>query len=243
MLHIYNCIITRATQGRGITLAICKKTLETNEHFFKEWADSGFEFSSSVTNNEAKSRQENFTKVLLPTYEKYTKKVSSKLGDSKVYQDLGETYRLITRKIESMAEIYREENNPLKKQCAEIELKMTEKFGKLTGVFDGREVTISQLWGLTKDRSREKRKSAFEAINSSNLTIADEIDEGFSELVSIRDKMGRNAGFENYIGYRFKEFYRLDWGPAQCFEFHQGVRKHIALYLKDSYRVEKTVWA
>jgi len=39
--------------------------------------------------------------------------------------------------------------------------------------------------------------------------------------------VARNAGFDNYRDYKFRELGRFDYTPEDCFAFHEAVRKHI----------------
>jgi oligoendopeptidase F len=51
--------------------------------------------------------------------------------------------------------------------------------------------------------------------------------ELYSQLVERRNKIAKNAGFDNYRDYRFVELGRFDYNKEDCFQFHEAVKKHV----------------
>ncbi len=55
-----------------------------------------------------------------------------------------------------------------------------------------------------------------------------QLNELFDKLLARRQQVAVNAGFENYRDYKFRELGRFDYGPEDCFRFHEAVREHIS---------------
>ena len=54
---------------------------------------------------------------------------------------------------------------------------------------------------------------------------AEQLDELLTQLIQIRQRIATNAGYTNYIEYRFAEFGRFDYTPADCLKFHDAIEK------------------
>ncbi len=46
-------------------------------------------------------------------------------------------------------------------------------------------------------------------------------------MVTLRHRVAKNAGFENYVGYAFKSKLRFDYTPKHCRDFHEACRRHV----------------
>jgi oligoendopeptidase F len=67
----------------------------------------------------------------------------------------------------------------------------------------------------------------FRKIAARRLQDKDELNELFNKLLERRQQVAKNAGFDNYRDYKFRELGRFDYSPDDCFEFHQAVKEHI----------------
>ncbi|HNF71701.1 MAG TPA: M3 family oligoendopeptidase, partial [Chitinophagaceae bacterium] len=64
------------------------------------------------------------------------------------------------------------------------------------------------------------------------------LDDLMDQLISIRHQVARNAGFDNYRDYKFRELGRFDYTVNDCMQFHQSVKECI-LPLVDAVFAEK----
>jgi len=55
----------------------------------------------------------------------------------------------------------------------------------------------------------------------------DKCEEIFNELIKLRTQIAKNAGFENYRDYAFRQKCRFDYTPENCLQFHDAVEKEI----------------
>jgi oligoendopeptidase F len=64
------------------------------------------------------------------------------------------------------------------------------------------------------------------------LKSAETLDAIYDEMVSLRDRMARNAGFADFIGYAFKAKRRFDYSPEDCRRFHESCEKHVVPFVR-----------
>jgi oligoendopeptidase F len=63
------------------------------------------------------------------------------------------------------------------------------------------------------------------------LADAAAFDEMFDKMYEVRQQIARNAGFDNYRDYKFREYKRFDYTPEDCMAFHAAVEKHIVPFM------------
>jgi oligoendopeptidase F len=74
---------------------------------------------------------------------------------------------------------------------------------------------------------RAVRDAAWRAIAQRRLNDREALNGLYDRMISSRDRMAHNAGFENYIGYAFVEKKRFDYTPRDCAAFWSAVEKHV----------------
>jgi oligoendopeptidase F len=56
---------------------------------------------------------------------------------------------------------------------------------------------------------------------------AGKVEDVFDKLLALRGRIAANAGFSSYRDFMFRELNRFDYGPEDCFAFHDAVEKHM----------------
>jgi oligoendopeptidase F len=148
-------------------------------------------------------------------------------------------YHVYLRSIKKEIEIFREENVPLMAEIASEAQKYGSIVGSLTVIIDGKELTLQQASNFLKHTDRNKRKEAFEIISKKRAEKADELDELFNKLISLRHKVAVNAGYKNYRDYMFAAMGRFDYTPADCFNFHDAIQQHVVPLVKQFHEKRK----
>ncbi|MCX5690345.1 MAG: M3 family oligoendopeptidase [Planctomycetota bacterium] len=134
----------------------------------------------------------------------------------------GGRYEVLVRGAKADVELYRDENVPLETQLAILGQKYEEICGAMTVEFDGSEKTLPQMARYQEVTDRSTREAAWRAVADRRLTNAAEISDVYDQMVAQRTKVGRNAGFPDFVGYAYKSKHRFDYGPAQCEAFHKA---------------------
>lgn len=131
------------------------------------------------------------------------------------------------RKMKKKVEMFREENIPL---LSELSMKQSE-FDQISGAqsitYQGTEMTLQQASAFFMSNDRQQREDIFRLVSKRRLQDAQTLDNLLSELISIRHRIALNAGYKNYMEYRFDELGRFDYTPADCLQFHQSVKETV----------------
>jgi oligoendopeptidase F len=83
------------------------------------------------------------------------------------------------------------------------------------------------------------REEVDRKINERRLEDKELLNNLFTDLVTKRNQVALNAGFPNYRDYRFKELGRFDYGPEDCFQFHEAVKLHVLPLVNQIYEKKK----
>ncbi|QQS10306.1 MAG: M3 family oligoendopeptidase [Phycisphaerales bacterium] len=151
-------------------------------------------------------------------------------------------YAVLVRTTKADVEIFRQENVPLETKQSLLSQKYDQIIGAMSVEFDGREQTIPQMARYQEVTDRGVREAAWRLVADRRLKDADAIHQIYDDMIAIRHQIARNAGFTNYVGYAFKSKHRFDYGPEDCFAFHEGVERHIVPLMRDlEKRREKTL--
>lgn len=204
-----------------------KKRDFIEKHFINECSESYFLFATDLTDKVSKNRRIHINKIIKPIYEEFTDLLNQKMLKAMSDKDLGTSFNTLKENQINERNLYNPSNIGLNKKIATISSEVNEVLGGLTAEWRGEQVTIPRVKAHLKDQNRQIRKEAYESVINAPLSVSNDIDEKFNQLVKLRHQIALNAGFDNYIDYRFKEMKRFDWDKKDCFEFHKAVKKHI----------------
>jgi oligoendopeptidase F len=136
-----------------------------------------------------------------------------------------ERYRVLTRDVQSEVEIFREQNVPIQTELEKLSQQYQQVIGAMTVEFEGREQTMPMMARYQESTDRAVREGGWRAVSERRQQDAAKIDGIYEQMVKMRHQMARNAGFDNFVGYAFKAKKRFDYGPQECFRFHEAVEK------------------
>ncbi len=136
-------------------------------------------------------------------------------------------YLVLRRATRAAVEIFREANVPLQTELDKLAQKYQTVTGAMTVEFEGSEQTMPQMGRYQESNDRAVREAAWRVCAERRLADKDAIDGIFDEQITLRHRVAKNAGFTNYVGYAFKSMLRFDYGPEDCFAFHEAVEKAV----------------
>lgn len=146
-------------------------------------------------------------------------------------------YRMFLQHTRNEVEIFRDANVPLEAKEAEL----SQGYQKICGAqmisFEGKDHTIPMMGKYLEETDRARRHGAWEAIQNRRLQDKAEVDRIFTDLVSLRSRLAKNAGFANYRDYAFRMRGRFDYTPEDCLRFHDSVAKIIVPALRARHSV------
>lgn len=181
-----------------------------------------------------------FVMEIQPHVQSYADKLNRKLVENPFAKELdAEKYFTFLRNIKKSIELFREENIPLISELSVMAQQYGVIAGKMTVQVDGREYTLQQAAKFLENPNRNLREEVYRKINERRLQNKEELNKLFTSLVRKRDEVARNAGFKNYIGYRFKELGRFDYTREDSFQFHAAVKQHVMPLVNEIYEKKK----
>jgi oligoendopeptidase F len=136
-------------------------------------------------------------------------------------------YEVFDRDVKNHVELFRPENVALETEEAKLSQQYQKLIGAQTVNFRGEEKTLVQMGRYLEEPDRALRQEAWELVTKRRLQDADKCEEIFDELIKLRTQIAKNAGFENYRDFAFRQKARFDYTPENCFQFHDAVEKEI----------------
>ena len=144
-----------------------------------------------------------------------------------------EQYAVWDQKVDNRVALFREENVPLETETAKLAQHYTKLCGAMTVDFQGREHTLPQMTHYLEEPQRALRQQAWKLVAERRLHDREELDQIYDDLIAIRHRIARNAGFEDFRDYAFRMRERFDYTPEDCFHFHEAVEKHVVPLMRE----------
>ncbi len=180
-----------------------------------------------------------FISEIQPKLAEYGNMLDKKVVDSQYWNQIDiRGFDIVHRSMKQGIDIFRDENIPVFTEMQTEERKYGAIAGNMTVTLDNEEMTLQKAADRMQSVNREIREEAWMAISGRRLQDRHELDALLNTLVSLRNKVGINAGFKNYRDYMFAAMGRFDYTPQDCFNFHDSVKKAIVPIL-DQMAIER----
>lgn len=181
---------------------------------------------SRDTNNASKQKHylyfvENISPKISPISDQLDRKLVEHPKAAKIKQE----HPIYLREVENSIALFREANIPLLTESQSLAQKYGEISGNMTIEMEGKEITLQQAAKYLEDTNRAIRKEVYEKVNERRLEDQEKLDELFNRLIEIRHQMAKNADFENYRDFKFKDLGRFDYGVKEVENFHDSIAK------------------
>ena len=205
-------------------IRFCENRSELESYLSENFAWRYIKMSCDNQNEAHQKSYQQFVNEIMPQASVYDDAWNKKIIESPFHTQLPETgYAIMLRGMKKSIEIFREENIPLFTELQNLQTQYGAATGALMVEIDGEEKTLQQANAYFESTDRSKRQEVYEKVSGARLEIKEKLDELFNQLVEKRHQVALNAGFANYRDYAFASLGRFDYGPADCFEFHDAV--------------------
>jgi oligoendopeptidase F len=169
---------------------------------------------------------QNFVENVVPAAEPLEDRLNRKfLADNRKFPLDQDRYGLYIRSIQVGVELYRAENIPLSTQVSILSQEYQALTGAMTVLFEGQERTMPQMGKFLQEPDRALREKAWRAITRRRLADKDKLEGLFDKMRRLRHRIAVNAGFANFMEYKFKSLCRFDYTPEDCRQYHRSVEE------------------
>ena len=201
------------------TIASIRHTVDTKDKFYDE--------------------EDEAMNELYPTVVPYLLAFSNELYDGKFRPEFEKEFgKQLFVSIEIDRKSFTEKNIPLMQR----EAKLCSEYEKLIASaeisFRGEKLNLYGILKYVEDPDRDTRKEAAAAYSSFFSTNEKRMEEIWDELIHIRNEMGRNLGFENFIPLGYLQQGRTDYDAKDVAAFREQVREELVPFCETLYKAQ-----
>tara|TARA_B100001750_G_scaffold97715_1_gene77287 strand:- start:4965 stop:6686 length:1722 start_codon:yes stop_codon:yes gene_type:complete len=177
-----------------------------------------------TTDNETRDKYYEFLEEISEPASTYNQNLKKKFLETGL--SLKE-FEVPLRAMKSEVELFEEENLSLITKDKKLAKEYDEIIGNQTVMWEGKEVTLTQLQPVLLETDREKREKVFRLVTNRRLEDREAINEVWIKMLEVREKIAKNAGYGNYRDWRWEYLQRFDYSPEDCLEFHEAIRETV----------------
>lgn len=143
------------------------------------------------------------------------------------------------RSVKNSIELFRQQNVALESELSVMEQEYGNIAGKMTISLDEKEYTLQQASKFLESKDRSLREKVYKLIQNRRLQDESSLNQLYNKLVTKRQQVAINAGFDNYRDFKFRQLDRFDYTKEDCFLFHQGVKQYVMPLVNEIYQHKK----
>ena len=136
-------------------------------------------------------------------------------------------YEVFDRDVANHVQLFRPENVALETEEAKLGQQYQKLIGAQTVNFRGDEKTLVQMGRFLEEPDRSLREEAWTLVANRRVQDVEKCEEIMDELIKLRHQIAKNAGFDNYLEFIFRQKGRFDYTPADCVKFHDAIESEI----------------
>jgi len=164
-----------------------------------------------------------FETQVWPEWQRLEDQLQRRYLESEWRSELGPRYTMFDKRISNTATLFREGNVELLAHDQELHARYSRMCGMREVEFRGERLTPQQCFSYLEERDRATRKEAYEALIATYARDAEATEALFDEMLELRTRIAHTADLPDFRAYRFREMERFDYGPEDCFVFHDAV--------------------
>ncbi len=188
------------------TLAEVRHTIDTTDEFYEE--------------------ELSWLHEQLPEISPYQVDLSSAVAESPFRPEIEARYgKQYFTQIDLQKRSFCEANIPLIQQESRLTMEYQKIMAGCQIEFDGKTLNLYGIQKYFEHPDRKIREAAFRAYSDFYHSCEPRLEEIWDELIRIRNEMGRNLGFENFIPLGYMQQGRTDYGVKEVADFREQVRR------------------
>ena len=122
---------------------------------------------------------------------------------------------------------------PLKQEENELTTRYMKLIASAEIPFDGEVQNLSLMTKYMTSDDREVRKQAHKAVSDYFLSVTDEIDTIYDELVKNRTKQAKLLGYENFVELGYYRMQRNCYDKAMVQNFRQQIKDYLVPFVQE----------
>ena len=202
---------------------IIRDASELSEHISEKGALLYIAMTCDTESDEKRSSFLDFVENVRPKLSEFSDSLNRRLIEHEAVKNLPSRYDLMIRSMKNDVDIFRKENIPLGVEQTKLVTESQTINGAMTVEFNGNEYTPPEMRRFLESNERAIREGAWKAVSDRRMQDEERLSEIFDELIVIRSKIARNAGFDTYTDYMFRAMERFDYSKEDCLEFHDAI--------------------
>ena len=202
---------------------IIRDASELSEHISEKGALLYIAMTCDTESDEKRSSFLDFVENVRPKLSEFSDSLNRRLIEHEAVKNLPSRYDLMIRSMKNDVDIFRKENIPLGVEQTKLVTESQTINGAMTVEFNGNEYTLPEMRRFLESNERAIREGAWKAVSDRRMQDDERLSEIFDELIVIRSKIARNAGFDTYTDYMFRAMERFDYSKEDCLEFHDAI--------------------
>lgn len=192
------------------------------------------------TRDEFYEQENEYINKMMPQVMPALLAVSEAFMNSPFREDLEKEYgRQMFVSMELQKKTFCEKNIPLMQREAEL----TNEYQKIMATaeisFLGETRNLYGLQKFFEHEDREVRAQAYKAYSEFYHGNEEKMEKIWDELISIRNEMGRNLGYENFVPVGYMQQGRTDYGIEEVAKFRRQVRTEVVPLCERLYELQQ----
>lgn len=218
-----NKLLNRKISCSKCIEGIIRDASELSEHISEKGALLYIAMTCDTESDEKRSSFLDFVENVRPKLSEFSDSLNRRLIEHDAVKNLPSRYDLMIRSMKNDVDIFRKENIPLGVEQTKLVTESQTINGAMTVEFNGNEYTLPEMRRFLESNERAIREGAWKAVSDRRMQDEERLSEIFDELIVIRSKIARNAGFDTYTDYMFRAMERFDYSKEDCLEFHDAI--------------------
>ena len=218
-----NKLLNRKISCSKCIEGIIRDASELSEHISEKGALLYIAMTCDTESDEKRSSFLDFVENVRPKLSEFSDSLNRRLIEHEAVKNLPSRYDLMIRSMKNDVDIFRRENIPLGVEQTKLVTESQTINGAMTVEFNGNEYTLPEMRRFLESNERAIREGAWKAVSDRRMQDEERLSEIFDELIVIRSKIARNAGFDTYTDYMFRAMERFDYSKEDCLEFHDAI--------------------
>ena len=173
--------------------------------------------------------------LLMPSMLALSETISTSPFRADIEREYGKQYFV---SLDLQKKSFSEANIPLMQR----ESQLTDEYQKIMAgcaiEFNGETCNLYGIQKYFEDEDREVRRAAWQAYSDFYRANEPRLEEIWDELIRVRNEMGRNLGFDNFIPLGYMQQGRTDYGMEEVAAFREQVRTELVPLCEELYAAQ-----